>query len=373
LGEAGVVRSFYGVSMSTRVPVIVTGVVLLAFLVYVGVSSSNGSYLRASEIGAADVSALRDGNAVVGKIRLVPGVRSANFAFTSGLFADRKSALSVTMKSTAALTQVQRVTALVRDTYGHGEGANDGADLELSMPDAPALSVTDFSMSARRLDHDLTAWDSLRRATGTAVAVQLSSADHRNLEFVSRHGATFAWVASHYSLLKSLSAQGFTWTSPGVCSVGSLPDEAVIEVIARLSQIVPTTTCNSSESESPLAVAPGGSNAVMPFVVLGFGTSTSRQPFSAHARQFARVSAVLLSPSSPDVNVGFFEVSKGKLTVLRFFTGTCTSGVVTHSDPVDGRSLAILKSRGIDVVRRATLGQCSPKTPVPSASPTPDG
>ena len=348
--------------MPKRVLLIVAAVVLVAFLVYVGVSSANGSYLTAATIGGADVTAAHEGNAVIGRIRSVHGVKSADLAFTSGLFADRKSAISVAMRSSASLSQVEQVTVIVRDQYSHGDGKNAGAELELVMPGAPRLDMTDFSMSSRRLHNDLSAWNSLRAATGTAVSVQLGDADRRNLEFASGKGATYSWIASHYSLLKSLSRQGYTWTSPGVCSVGSLPDEAVVEFISRLSKIVPTVACNSPEDQSGLVVGPGGSNAIMPFVLVGFGNAGSPQPFSAHANQFAAVSKVLLSQRAPNANVGFFGVKNGKLTVLRFFTGTCESGTVTHPDPTDATSLAILKAHSVDIVKSATLGQCSPKT-----------
>jgi hypothetical protein len=71
------------------------------------------------------------------------------------------------------------------------------------------------------------------------------------------------------------------------------------------------------------------------------------------------------------MNVGFFGVANGKLTIVRFFTGTCATGMVTHPDKEDAPSLSILKAHGVDVAARATLGQCSPR---PSTStPTPAG
>jgi hypothetical protein len=359
--------------MSKRVLAIIGAVVLVAFLVYVAVSSANGSYVAAFGIGSADVTASREGNAVVEKIRKLEGVGTATFAFTSGLFADRKSALSVTMRSSASLSEVEQVTALVRTEYNHGDGINAGAELAVVVPGAPRLELTDFAMSSIRLRQDLGAWDALWRATGTPISVQFGAADDRNLAFVSRKGASYSWIASHYSLLKALAKQGFTWTSPGVCSVGSLPDEAVIQFVARLSKIVPTVSCNSSVNQSGLVASPGGSNAVRPFVLVGFGTENSGQPFSAHAAQFAAVSRVLLDPHSPSANVGFFGAKSGKVTVLRFFTGSCADGTVTLTDPTDAASLAILKARGVDIVKHATLGQCSPKPAPSSPDPTPSG
>jgi hypothetical protein len=359
--------------MGKRVLVIVAAVVVVAFLAYVGVSSVNGSYVTAAGIAGADVTAAREGNAVVVKIRAVSGVKSASFGFTSGLIADRKSEMRVEMASTATLASVQRVVGIARAEYGHGVGTTAGAELDLTMSGAPALGVTDFSMSTAQLRSDLAAWDALRKSTGTAMSLQLADSNRRTLAFVSKDGTTYSWIASHYSLLKALSAEGFTWSSPGGCSVGSLPDEAVIAFIARLSTIIPVSPCNSSENQPGLVVAPGGAGALMPFVDLGFANGNTAQPFSAHAKQFAQVATILLGPSSPDMNIGFFGVASGKLTVLRFFTGDCTAGVITHSEKTDATSLSILKSRGVDVAKEATLGQCSPKQSVQSVTPTPGG
>jgi hypothetical protein len=97
------------------------------------------------------------------------------------------------------------------------------------------------------------------------------------------------------------------------------------------------------------------------------------EPFSAHVDQFARVAGVLLSPGAPSMNVGFFGAANGKLTTVRFFTGACATGIVTHPDKEDAAFLAMLKARGVDVRARATLGQCSPRPPTSAATPTPGG
>ena len=359
--------------MSKRVPVIVAAVVLLAFLVYIAVSSFNGSYVTAARIGSADVTASREGNAIVTKIRGGSGVRSATFGFTSGLLADRRSEIAVTMKPGVPASQVERIAVLVRDTYGHSRGSAAGAVLEIVTPGSPTLTMTDFSASHEQLAADFTAWSSLRKSIGSAISLHLASPNVRTLAFVSKKGATFVWVGRHYALLKSLAADGFTWSNPGVCSVDDLPDVAVVSVVAQLSSIVPFVSCNSSENQSGLMVAPGRLGGGPPTALLGFLKGTKGVPFSVHAAQFAAVATVLLFPKAPAMNVGFFGVNHGKLTVLRFFTGTCADGVVTHPDKTDAVSLAILKSRGVDIVKHATLGQCSPRVTVPSPTPTPGG
>jgi hypothetical protein len=359
--------------MGKRALLIGASILVAAFLVYIGVASANGSYGTAIGIGGADMTAAREGNAVVTKIRMVPGVASATFAFTSGLIANRKSEITVQLASTAPLTSVRRVVDIARAEYGHGVGTSAGAVEELAVSAAPALDVSDFSMTDAQTRRDLGAWEALRRATGTAVTVQLADSGHKNLAFASRRGATYPWIAAHYSLLKSLSREGFTWTSDGVCDVGSLPDEAVIAVVARISKIVPVVSCNSSGDESGLQVSTGNGMSVSPAVQLGFTNGHVLEPFSVHAHQFAEVSTILLGSGVSTMNIGFFGSTHGKLTVLRFFTGTCTTGLVTHPDKVDAASLADLKSRGVDVVKRATLGQCTPRSAVASASPTPAG
>ena len=356
--------------MSKRVVLIVAAVLVLGFLAYVGVNSFNGSYAAVAGIGAADVTASREGNSLLTKIRTVPGVASANFAFASGLIGDRKSTIAVKLRASASLSDVRHVVDLARTQYGHGVGDAAGAVLLVTGPDAPALTLTSFSMSSEHAASDLTAWESLRHSTGSTVSVELASSNRRTLTFASGSGASFDWIPKHYGLLTSLAADGFTWSDPGVCDVGALPDAQMIALISQLSAIVPVVPCNTAKPESGLAVSTGGA---FPGVVLGFVKGSEGVPFSAHASQFAQVAAVLLSPKTPNMNVGFFGVSGGKLTVLRFFTGSCASGVVTHPDPTDATSLSILKSRGVDIAKHATLGQCSPKQPLPSVKPTPAG
>lgn len=364
------VRAFYRGTMSKRVVMIVAALLVVGFLIYVGVSSFDGSYGQAAAIGGADVTAARHGNALVTKLRAVSGVTSVSFGFTSGLVADRKSTMRVATSRTIPLNDVDRVVELARQMYTHGVGEKDGAVLEVASPGAPELTVTSFSMSSEQLAADLTAWQSLRQSMGSTVTLELASSNRRTLTFVSRSGASFPWISAHYTLLKSLAAKGFTWSDPGVCDVGELPDVTVIALLSQLAAIVPVVPCNTSKSESGLAVTTAG---VLPSVILGFVKGSDGVPFASHASQFSRVAAVLLSPEAPNVNVGFFGVSKGKLTVLRFFTGTCASGMVTHTDPTDATSLAILKAHGVDIATRATLGTCATNPATPSASPTPSG
>jgi hypothetical protein len=372
LGQAHRVGPFYGCGMRKRVLVIVAGVVVVAFLVYVGVSSVNGSYGTAAGIGEADVTATNEGNTVVAKIRTVTGVQSASFVFSSGLLGDRKSELSVELKSSATLFTVSTVLTIAREQYANSAGLAAGAELTFVMPGAPQLDVTDFSMSSTQLHSDVAAWDALRTSTGTSISLQLAPGGRRTLAFVSHRGAAISWISSHYALLKSLSEEGFTWSSPGVCSVSSLPDEDIIEVIARVSAVVPIAPCNSAESQSGLEFA-GGSGKTIPTMLLGFVKGGKLQTFASHATQFAEVAMIALDPKTPSLNVAFFGFAGGKLTTLRFFTGPCASAVVPNADGTDPTSLSILKARGIDVVTRATLGSCAPPHPVPSASPTPAG
>jgi hypothetical protein len=62
----------------------------------------------------------------------------------------------------------------------------------------------------------------------------------------------------------------------------------------------------------------------------------------------------------PDLNVGLFASGAGKPTTLRFVTGDCADGTVTHPDSPDPVSRSTLASLGVDTAADATLGQCSP-------------
>jgi hypothetical protein len=355
--------------MPKRMLLILAAVLVLAFLAYVGVSTANGSYAEAAGIAAQDVTATREGYAVLAKIQGAPGVKSATFAFTSGLIAGRKSIIAAKMREDASLADVRRVADLARDEYSHAPGTMAGAMLTVAVPGAPALTVRSFSMSSARLASDLKTWESLPRSEGTRISLELSVGGQRTLAIVSTRGASFEWMTEHYALLKTLTADGFTWTiNPGACQINYLPDSAVVAVMTKLSAIVPVQ-CNQTTVESGLVVETGAP----PSALLGFVKGRTMEPFSAHASQFARVARVLLSPEAPNMNVGFFGVVHGQLTVVRFFSGTCASGIVTHPDSEDAASLSILKARGVDVAARATLGQCSPRPPTPTATPTPAG
>jgi hypothetical protein len=355
--------------MPKRILLIIAAVLVLAFLVYVGVSAANGSYAEAAGIGAQDVAAAQEGNAVLAKIRTVPGVKSATFAFTPGLIAVRKSTIAAKMSGDASTADVRRVADLVLDEYSHAPGTMAGAMLTIAQPGAAALTITSFSMSSAELARDLRTWGSLPRSAGTRISLKLGVGGRRTLAIVSTSGASFEWMTEHYALLKLLTADGFAWTiNPGACEIVYLPDSAVVALMTKLSAIVPVQ-CNQTTVESGLVVGTGAP----PSALLAFVKGRTTEPFSAHVSQFTRVASVLLAPEAPNMNVGFFGVVHGKLTVVRFFTGTCASGIVTHPDKEDAASLSMLKAHGVDVAARATLGQCSPPSPTSTATPTPAG
>jgi hypothetical protein len=364
--------AFYGCGMRKRVLVIVAGIVVLAFLVYLGLSSLNDSNDTGTGIGAEDVTATTEGNAVVAKIRTMAGVRSASFEFSSGLAGDRKSELSVELQSSATLSTVSRSVAIARQQYAHGAGVLAGAELLFTMPGAPPLDVTDFALSTAQLHSDLGAWDALRASAGTSISLQLDPSNRRTLALVPHHGAALSWISAHYPLLTSLAAKGFGWSSPGACRVGSLPDEAMLQLIARLASVVPVAPCDSAESQSGFELS-GGSGTAIPTLLLGFVKSGKLQSFGSHAKQFAEVASIALDPRTPSINVAFFGFAGGRLTTLRFFTGKCASEIIPNPDGTDPTSLAILKARGIDVSTRATLGSCHPRRSEPTVSPTSAG
>ena len=365
--------------MSKRVPIIIIVIVLAAFLVYIGVSAVNGTYGRAAQIAGADVTASREGNALVTKIRTVPGVASASFGFTSELVADRKSQITVLMRGGALEAQLQRIAGLARADYDHGEGDRAGAVLEITTPGAPTLTITDLSVSATQLTADLSAWTELRKSIGSSISLRLASSNARTLVFAAKKGPTFAWVSRHYVLLKSLAAAGFNWSlpfgssNPGICEDAALPDVSVLSVLTELSSIVPIESCDSSQDQSGVEVYPSAPGGTPPAVLLGFVKGKTGVPFSTHAAQFAAVATVLLRSDAPNMNVGFFGADHEKPTVLRFFTGSCANGMVTNHDKTDAKSLSILRAHGVDILKHATLGQCSPKPAAPSSSPTPAG
>jgi hypothetical protein len=354
--------------MAKRILLALTAVLVLAFLAYVGVSAANGNYGEAAGIGAQDAAAANEGYAVVGKIREVPWVTSATFAFTPGLVAERKSMFTVKMTATASLTDIGRVADLVRNEYDHSPGTAAGAVLAIVLPGAPALSLASFWVSRAQLASELTIWGSIPQSTGTSISVGFGNRGQRTLAIVSTRRASFAWMAKHYALLKALAADGFTWTNPGGCILNDLPDPAALAVMTKLSAIVPVA-CNSSKQESVLLMETG----VPPSALLSFVAGSKTEPFSAHASQFARVAAVLLSRTVPRMNVGFSGMVNGKPTDLVFFTGTCSTNIVASPYKQDAASLSILKSYGVDIADRATLGICLEAPFTPTATSTPAG
>jgi hypothetical protein len=362
--------------MSKRVLLIVAAVLLLAFLAYVGVSAANGSYTTAAGTGTEDVTALREGNAVLTKIQAASGVKSATFAFTSGLISNRKSMFAVKMTSDASLAEVRHVTDLAREEYDHGPGTAAGAVLTIDLPGAPALTVSNFSMSSVQLSTDLGVWESIPQSTGISISVELGDRGPPTLAIVSTRRASIAWMAKRYALLKTLAADGFALTNPARCDLDDLPNQAVLEVMTKLSAIVPVA-CNSSKQESVLTVQTGVPHGAVhtdetPTALLGFVNGRTPQPFSTHASEFARVASVLLSPTAPNMNVAFFGTVNGKPTGVDFFTGTCPTGI-WHPTSQDAAPLSILKADGVDVPARATLGLCLEPPATPSATATPAG
>jgi hypothetical protein len=359
--------------MSKRVVVIFAIVLVLAFLAYVGASAANGSYTAAVGIGAQDVAASREGYAVLAKIQAVHGVKSATFAFTSGLIADRKSMIAAKLIAEASPADVRRVADLARDEYNNAQGTAAGAVLTIELPGAPVLTIANFSMSSAQLSRDLTIWESIPQSTETSISVEIGDRGQRTLAISSTRRATIAWMGKHYAVLKALAADGFTSTNPAGCDLNDLPDQAVLSVMTRLSAIVPVA-CNSSKEESVLTVQTGVPHGAVhtdetSTALLGFVKGTTPEPFGSHASEFAQVAHVLLSPKSPKMNVGFFGAIKGKPTDLRFFTGTCATGMVTHPVKEDAPSLSMLKARGVDIETRATLGLCAPRSSTPTPTP----
>jgi hypothetical protein len=363
--------------MPKRILLIIAAVLVLAFLVYVGVSATNGSYAEAAGNGAQDVAAAQEGNAVLAKIRTAPGVTSATFTFTPGLIAVRKSTIAAKMSGDASPADVRRVADLVLDEYSHAPGTMAGAMLTITQPGAAALTITSFSKSSAELASDLAIWESIPQSTDTSISVEFGDRSQRTLALVSTRRASIAWIRKHYAVVKALAADGFTWTNPAGCDLNDLPDQEVLAVMTKLSAIVPVA-CNSSKEESVLTVqtdVPHGAvhTHETPSALLGFVSGVKTEPFSVHVSEFAQVARVLLSPEAPNMNVGFFGIVNGKPTDVLFFTGTCATGIVTHPDKEDAASLSMLKAHGVDVAARATLGQCSPRPATPTATPTPAG